>query len=168
MYHGELRLTVLSTTTAATYTLGIIPYYYGCPATYTLLVNPPEDLTEYWVFPNFISPNGDFKNDQWAPSFKGVNGVELLLDGVAAGYSSIANSNLQSKASKYDDGMAAIEYVLIFYGTKELYRYTKESFPAIMWNPEEVKEKIDVFYFVKFINGKSKQGFINIDPTSKN
>ncbi len=145
----------------------------GCSASYTLLLTEAEDLSKYWVLPDFISPNGDFKNDDWLPSYKGINPLELTLASLAgnqvhAGLGGSPYQPLSNDAQVYTAGLKAIKvWRILDKSFKPIAEGTSEN--GLYWVvPSEISKegKTYAFYYVEFKNGVIKAKVINIDKTS--
>jgi hypothetical protein len=141
------------------YTINIITS--GCPVAYTLQVNgsptpPEEDLTKGWNIPNFVSPNGDFKNDVWYPE-RGNNNWNYVLTGLIGGsFAMNAEPRLPIKHLK-------IASFVKVYVDRDV-RNDSEAF----WDPknEGFKKGDWVIYDITLTNGKHLTGVISIDPSS--
>jgi hypothetical protein len=167
---SDLRLQVETHTGAPTiYTLTIQPSNTNqnkCIAIYTMQVNAPvkekeEDLNKLWVFPDFVSPNGDGKNEIWDPTYLGESILSLYqgncercpirLVGLDL-LKSITVVNLFNPKIVYMDAVGSTD---IFYG---LFGFHQSNL--------SIKSLTYCVYTVVFKNGTKKTGFIGIDPTS--
>lgn len=168
---SERSLYVYTHTGAPTiYTLTIPPNNTNqnkCPATYTMQVNAPvkekeEDLNKLWVFTDFVSPNGDGKNEIWDPTYLGESILSLIggncercpirLVGLDL-LKSITVVNLFNPKIVYMDAVGRDD---IFYGIYGFYQSTLS-----------IKSLTYCVYTVVFKNGTKKTGFIGVNPASK-
>jgi hypothetical protein len=140
-------------------TLTIIDYKNtGCKSTFTIQLNESEDLSKYWVFPDFISPNEDGKNDNWVPTYKGRTWSPNAYE----------NTNLS------DDQHLALGKIFIYsvtiikFPNKEIL-FKSDLVQPIDWIADQQGFTTPFFavYIIQFINGKKTSGLITVDPTSK-
>jgi hypothetical protein len=129
-------------------------------------VNAPEYEKfdqENWVFPNFISPNQDGKNDIWVATYKGYDRSENF------------NSPGVFTKEKYYfnlgcDGIKSIK-IVNFFNPKIIYVESEsDRVPqSTVWDPtnHEIKSFTLCLLTVDFKNGTTKNVFIGVNPASK-
>lgn len=137
----------------------------GCPATYTIQVNQSEDLTKYWVFPTFISPNADALNDLWFPTYKDYSIKSLPFCGAACSEYSILMEGINL--------IESIKIVNLLNPNIVYLNYTNTGSSTnsnVYWNPnDQIKAWAMVVCDITFKNKKTdaKRIFITVDPASK-
>lgn len=143
-------------TVSSTHSITITYKSTGCSATYTLLVNPPEDPSKNWVFPTLITPNSDGKNDWWMPTYKNY-ASSVYIQEFVEGLRSIKE----------------IKIVNLFKQDQIFYKYDNESNGGFIqsllaWAPSQsdINGVTYCVVVVTYTNGKISKGFLTVDPSS--
>jgi hypothetical protein len=113
------------------------------------------------VFPDFVSPNNDNKNDRWNPSFLG----KIIPDLLAGGCQECPIRKV---------GMSLLKSITVvnLFNPKIVYINAEgeiEIFNAIFINgfaDSGINSLTYCVYTVVFRNGSTKTGFIGVDPTN--
>jgi hypothetical protein len=138
----------------------------GCKSTFTIQLNGPEqeDLTKYWKFPNYISPNGDGYDEWWVPEYKKASFLHL-----------ISGDDAKRDMLEGLDLIESMKIVNVFNPNLVYFNYTVTQ-PLlnlnVYWDPnDQIKAKALTYVtcIITFKDKKTEQKrfLITVDPRSK-